>query len=113
MKFIKSYIRRKLIDFLEIEDVASKQVIRAFNDNDDRLKRIVGQAVSDMCSGQRLDMWGWGNRNPDLQDIVSDAAKRVAENAVEHTIKQATLNHIEGEEFLDNVITRIKSKQLN
>jgi hypothetical protein len=113
MKFIKNYIRRKLIDFLEIEDVVSKQVIRTFNDNNDRLKHIVGQAVSDACSGQRVESWGWGNNRPNLQDIVADTTKRVAENAVEHTIKQATLNHIQGEKFLDDVITRIKVKQLN
>ena len=96
--------------------IAALENRQAQLESDKNIRITIGAAVRDAIEGTNHDYWGY---HKDMHEQFVNALRRAAENclfAVEGKVRDKGLKviseTINTEKFIDEIVTRIKSKQL-
>lgn len=89
-----------------------KLILRWLGIHDEKLRNMVGQAVVDALEG-KMDVYFKYVIPDDLTNTLERGLENAASKICGRVAHNAVHSRIDGEDFIDQIIERIKRKQLN
>lgn len=80
--------------------------------SDVALRHLVGKAVSDALKGEKDYQTAWGVDIWDIENLLKRCIQRAVEEYEPKKAEQLIKDRIYTEEFIDEVVERLKRKQL-